>query len=219
MRVLVAEDDQVLAEAVADGLRRSGYAVDVAYDGESALDKGFAHPYDVIVVDRNLPVVHGDEVCWTLACAEVVRGRIMMLTAMGGADAVVDGLRLGADDYLAKPFHFKEFAARVDTLSRRTSPTAAPILERSGVRLDPVRRRVWRGSSPVALSKKEFGVLHELVRSGDRPVSGDALRSKVWDEKLDPRTPVVRVVVHRIRRKLGPPELIETVPGVGYRIR
>ena len=218
MRILVVEDERVLAEAIATGLRREAMAVDVALNGLAALERLSVNDYDVLVLDRDLPGLHGDEVC-----AAVVRSksptRVLMLTAAGEVRERVAGLELGADDYLPKPFAFAELVARVRTLGRRSSPAMPPVLERGDLRCDPNRREVFRGGSPVDLSRKEFGVLEQLLKADGTVVSAEQLLEKVWDEHTDPFTTVVRVTVMTLRRKLGDPPLIETVHGVGYRVR
>ncbi|GAA4219244.1 DNA-binding response OmpR family regulator [Streptosporangium album] len=217
MRVLVVEDERVLADAIATGLRREAMAVDVAYDGASALERTGYIDYDVIVLDRDLPKVHGDEVCRRLV-AERTASRILMLTASGDVDDKVEGLGLGADDYLAKPFVFIELVARVRALGRRSAPALPPVLERAGVRLDPGKRLVTRDGQEVALTKKEFAVLEELMRAEGAVVSQEDLLDKAWDENIDPFTNVVRVTMMTLRKKLGEPQVIETVPGVGYKL-
>ncbi|MCG5213939.1 response regulator transcription factor [Streptosporangium sp. KLBMP 9127] len=217
MRVLVVEDERVLADAIATGLRREAMAVDVAYDGGGALERTGYIDYDVVVLDRDLPVVHGDEVCRRLV-AERTSSRILMLTASGDVDDKVEGLGLGADDYLAKPFVFVELVARVRALGRRSAPALPPILERGGVRLDPGKRLVTRDGREIALTKKEFAVLEELMRAEGAVVSQEDLLDKAWDENIDPFTNVVRVTMMTLRKKLGDPQVIETVPGVGYKL-
>jgi DNA-binding response OmpR family regulator len=191
--------------------------VDVAYDGGAALERIGVHDYDVVVLDRDLPVVHGDEVC--RACAQSGRpARVLMLTAATGIDDRVAGLTLGADDYLPKPFAFAELAARVAALGRRSRPASPPILERAGIRLDPYRCEVYRDGRYVPLSRKEFAVLTELLRAHGAPVSAEFLLEKAWDENADPFTNAVRITILKLRRKLGPPPVVLTEPGVGYRI-
>ncbi|MFF5206960.1 response regulator transcription factor [Streptosporangium sp. NPDC000396] len=217
MRVLVVEDERVLADAIATGLRREAMAVDVAYDGAAALERTDYIDYDVIVLDRDLPKVHGDEVCRRLV-ADRVASRILMLTASGDVDDKVEGLGLGADDYLAKPFVFIELVARVRALGRRSAPALPPVLERGGVCLDPGKRLVTRNGEEISLTKKEFAVLEELMRAEGAVVSQEDLLDKAWDENIDPFTNVVRVTMMTLRKKLGEPQVIETVPGVGYRL-
>ncbi len=218
MRVLVVEDEQALAEAIATGLRREAMAVDVTFDGGGALERTSVNDYDVVVLDRDLPGVHGDEVCAALV-EQGSTTRVLMLTAAASVRDRVEGLSLGADDYLAKPFAFAELVARVRALGRRSTPALPPVLERSGVRLDPNRREVYRDGRWVPVSRKEFAVLEQLLRAEGGVVSTEQLLEKVWDENIDPFTNVVRVTVMTLRRKLGDPPLVETVPGVGYRIR
>lgn len=217
MRVLVAEDERLLADAIAGGLRREAMAVDVAYDGDAALERLAVNDYDVVVLDRDLPIVSGDEVCATLV-ESGADTRILMLTAATAVSQRVAGLSLGADDYLTKPFAFAELAARVQALARRARPAAPPVLERCGIRLDQHRRTVTRDGQPVELSRKELAVLTELLRADGGVVSAEHLLEKAWDEHADPFTGVVRFIIMMVRRKLGDPPVIETVPGAGYRI-
>ncbi|PSK95401.1 DNA-binding response OmpR family regulator [Murinocardiopsis flavida] len=217
MRVLVVEDEPKLAEAIAEWLRGDTHAVDIAADGAEALERTGVNDYDVVVLDRDLPAVHGDEVCRELVASESTV-RVLMLTAAAEVTARVAGLSLGADDYLTKPFAFPELAARVLALGRRSRPGAPPVLRRAGITLDPARREVFRDGRYVALSKKEFAVLTELLRAEGAPVSAESLLEKAWDEYADPFTGAVRIAVLKLRRKLGPPAVVETVTGVGYRI-
>lgn len=217
MRVLVVEDDEALADVIARGLRHEALAVDVAGDGMEALHKVEFTSYDVVVLDRDLPVVHGDEVCERLA-GQGTGERILMLTAAGTLDDRVAGLSLGADDYLSKPFAMKELVARVRALGRRVSAVVPPVLKHGDVTLDPPRRRASRGDRELNLTRKEFGVLEVLMSAGDRVVSSEELLEKVWDENADPFTNAVRITVMTLRRKLGEPAVIETVVGVGYRL-
>jgi DNA-binding response OmpR family regulator len=217
VRVLVVEDERLLADTIADGLRRQAMAVDVAYDGDAALERLAVNDYDVVVLDRDLPIVSGDEVCTSLVDSGVDT-RILMVTAATAVTQRVGGLGLGADDYLTKPFAFAELAARIQALGRRARPAAPPVLERAGIRLDQHRRTVTRGGHPVGLSRKEFAVLAELLRAEGGVVSAEQLLEKAWDEHIDPFTGVVRFTVMMLRRKLGDPPVIETVPGTGYRI-
>jgi DNA-binding response OmpR family regulator len=217
LRVLVVEDEQLLADAVATGLRREAMAVDVVYDGQAALDRVGVNDYDVVVLDRDLPLVHGDDVCRKIV-DEGLATRVLMLTAAGDISDRVEGLELGADDYLPKPFAFSELVARVRALGRRATTPLPPVLERAGISLDPGRREVLRDGKPVALAPKEFAVLEVLMRSNGAVVSAEQLLEKAWDEHTDPFTNVVRVTVMTLRRKLGEPPVIITVPGSGYRI-
>ncbi|GLZ75981.1 transcriptional regulatory protein CutR [Actinorhabdospora filicis] len=217
MRILVVEDEPVLAEAVASWLRAEAHAVDVALDGAAALERVGVHEYDVVVLDRDLPLVHGDEVCRAIVAAEEP-ARVLMLTASTTVDDRVAGLSLGADDYLAKPFAFAELAARVTALGRRSRPAVPPVLQRAGIRLDPNRREVYRDGRYVPLSRKEFAVLTELLRADGAVVSAERLLEKAWDEHADPFTNAVRLAVLKLRRKLGEPAVIRTEPGAGYRI-
>jgi DNA-binding response OmpR family regulator len=213
----MAEDERLLADAIAAGLCRQAMAVDVAYDGDAALERLAVNDYDVVVLDRDLPIVSGDEVCATLV--ESGAGtRILMLTAATAVSQRVAGLSLGADDYLTKPFAFAELAARIQALGRRTRPAAPPVLQRGGIRLDQHRRTVIRDGQPVGLSRKEFAVLAELLLADGGVVSAEHLLEKAWDEHADPFTGVVRFIIMMLRRKLGDPPLIETLPGAGYRI-
>ena len=216
MRVLIVEDEEYLADAIRTGLRREGLAVDVAPDGHAALENLAVNDYDVVVLDRDLPGIHGDDICaWIV---ENRRGcRILMLTAARALRDRVDGFELGADDYLAKPFEFPELVARLRALERRTGASHPPVLEASGVRLDPFRRETYRDGRLVRLSNKEFAVLALLMRAGGGVVSAEALLEKAWDENADPFTNTVRVTISNLRKRLGDPWLVHTVPGVGYR--
>lgn len=218
MRVLVVEDERLLADAIATGLRRYAIAVDVVYDGAAALERATVNDYDVVVLDRDLPRVSGDTVCTTLTEAGRA-SRILMLTAATAVTDRVAGLRLGADDYLIKPFAFAELVARVQALARRARPALPPVLEHGGIRLDPHRRTVTRDDKPIPLSRKEFAVLAELLQADGGVVSAEHLLEKAWDEHIDPFTGVVRYTIMMVRRKLGDPPVIETEPGVGYRLR
>jgi DNA-binding response OmpR family regulator len=217
VRVLVVEDERLLADTVTDGLRNHAMAVDVAYDGAAALERLAVNDYDVVVLDRDLPRVSGDQVCATLVQSGTDT-RILMLTAATAVTQRVAGLGLGADDYLTKPFAFAELVARIQALSRRARPATPPVLERAGIRLDPHRRAVTRDGEPVGLSRKEFAVLAELLRADGGVVSAEQLLEKAWDEHTDPFTGVVRFTIMMVRRKLGNPPIVETVPGAGYRI-
>jgi DNA-binding response OmpR family regulator len=217
MRVLVVEDYEVLARSMGAGLRREGMAVDVVLDGHDALAHLAASRYDVVVLDRDLPGVHGDDVCRAIV-AERADSRVLMVTASSTVSDRVEGLGLGADDYLPKPFDFSELVARVRALGRRSTPAAPPTLEGGDVSLDPSRRVVFRGGRRVELSPKEFAVLECLLTAGDRVVSAEELLERVWDEAANPFTTAVKTTVRRLRAKLGDPPLIETVRSGGYRI-
>ncbi|MEU3456025.1 response regulator transcription factor [Micromonospora sp. NPDC006766] len=216
MRVLVVEDERNLADAIARGLRKRGMAVDVAYDGTTGHEAAFVTRYDVVVLDRDLPGVHGDRICADLAASGTLT-RVLMLTASGTVADRVEGLQLGADDYLPKPFAFDELVARVLALGRRATPAAPPVLALADLVLDPARRVVTRGGVPVDLTNKEFGVLAELLKARGAVVSSEELLERVWDANTDPFTTIVRVTVMTLRKKLGEPPLIETVVGAGYR--
>jgi DNA-binding response OmpR family regulator len=215
--VLVVEDERLLADTIAEGLRRQAMAVDVAYDGDQALQRLAVNDYDVVVLDRDLPIISGDQVCTTLVEAGVTT-RILMLTAATAVTQRVAGLGLGADDYLTKPFAFAELAARIQELGRRARPATPPVLERAGIRVDPHRRTVTRDGHPVELSRKEFAVLAELLRAEGGVVSAEQLLEKAWDEHADPFTGIVRFTIMMLRRKLGDPPVVQTLPGSGYRI-
>jgi DNA-binding response OmpR family regulator len=217
MRVLVVEDETRLADAIARGLRREGMAVDLAGDGSDALAKSRVVRYDVMVLDRDLPQIGGDEVCRTVR-AERPQTGIIMLTAAAELDDLVSGLALGADDYLPKPFRFAELVARIRALGRRALPSRPPVLEHGNLELDPGRRSVTRGGVPIELTRKELGVLETLMSSDGATVSAEELLERVWDEHTDPFTNVVRMTIMTLRRKLGEPQLVETVIGVGYRM-
>jgi len=217
VRVLVAEDERVMADTIADGLRRRAMAVDVCYDGDAALERATVHAYDVVILDRDLPQVRGDEVCRAIVAAGA-ETRVLMLTAAAGIRDRVDGLDLGADDYLTKPFAFAELAARVAALGRRARPALPPVLERAGIRLDRPRHSASRDGLLLSVSPKEFAVLEVLMRAEGAVVSAEELLEKAWDENADPFTNAVRVAVMTLRRKLGDPPVIETVAGAGYRI-
>ena len=218
MRILVVEDERLLADAIAEWLRREAFAVDVVYDGDAALERLGVNEYDVVVLDRDLPIVHGDDVCRALVESGSA-ARIIMLTAAAAVRDRVAGLAIGADDYLPKPFAFVELSARVHALLRRTRPAAPPVLARSGITLDPARREVHRDGRAITLARKEFALLAELMRAEGAVVSAEELLERAWDEHIDPFTNVVRVTVMKLRRKLGDPQIIETVPGVGYRVQ
>ncbi|WP_016698930.1 response regulator transcription factor [Actinoalloteichus spitiensis] len=218
MRVLVVEDEPVLARVVAAALRRDHVVADVVGDGATAQEHLGVHDYDVVVLDRDLPLVHGDEVCRDLVASGATT-RVLMLTASAEVPDRVVGLALGADDYLVKPFALAELVARVRALGRRSRPAAPPVLSRAGIELDPRLREVRRAGELVALTPKQFTVLEELLRAEGAFVSAEHLLEKAWDEHVDPFTGVVRLTVLRLRRALGEPNVIETTPGVGYRIR
>ncbi|MFB6836904.1 response regulator transcription factor [Streptomyces sp. NPDC056361] len=217
MRILVVEDARSLAEVVAEGLRDQGMAVDVAYDGLEAAAKLDLNPYDVVVLDRDLPGIHGDALCRMITERDD-RAMVLMLTAAGAPGDRVSGLTLGADDYLAKPFHFPELVLRVRALARRRPTARARTLRAAGLELDPVLRTVLRDGRPLALSVKEFAVLEALLRASPGFLSAEDLLERVWDENADPFTNTVTVTVGRLRRKLGSPPVITTTTGVGYRI-
>jgi DNA-binding response OmpR family regulator len=215
--VLVVEDQARLAKAVAEGLRREGMAVDVSLDGADALTHVAVNAYDVVVLDRDLPGVHGDDVCRAVRGERPETG-ILMLTAAGALEDLVEGLSLGADDYLPKPFRFAELVARIHALARRSSPSRPPVLEHGDLELDPARRLAMRAGRPVELTRKEFGVLEVLMGADGATVSAEELLERVWDEHTDPFTNVVRMTIMTLRRKLGDPPVVETVIGVGYRM-
>ncbi|MEV5829372.1 MULTISPECIES: response regulator transcription factor [Actinomadura] len=217
MRILVIEDDEEMAETVAVGLRRAWMAVDVALDGSSGLERAMVNDYDVIVLDRDLPGLHGDEVCAQLVSAG--RGsRVLMLTAAATSDDLVDGLNLGADDYLPKPFDFPVLMARIGALARRAHPAVPPVLRHGDIELDVAQRRARRAGRTLDLAPKEFGVLELLLAANGRAVSAEELLERVWDESADPFTKTVKVTISRLRAKLGDPPVIETVAKSGYRI-
>lgn len=217
MRVLVVEDELALADVVARGLRQASFAVDVAFDGEEALEKAGFTTYDVVVLDRQLPEVHGDEVCRQLIAMENPP-RIIMLTAAGNVDARIEGLTIGADDYLPKPFIMAELIARVRALGRRPNSATPPTLTAGDIIVESAHHSATRAGRELSLTRKEFGVLEVLVAAGGKVVSAEELLEKVWDEEADPFTNAVRITVMTLRRKLGDPQVIETVIGVGYRL-
>ncbi|SHF76053.1 DNA-binding response regulator, OmpR family, contains REC and winged-helix (wHTH) domain [Jatrophihabitans endophyticus] len=216
MRVLLADDERLLADTVADGLRRLAMAVDVCYDGGAAMERLAVNRYDVAVLDRDMPAATGDEVCRWLV-REQLGTRVLILTAASGIRDRVDGLGLGADDYLTKPFAFAELAARIQALARRAPTGSAPIVEHAGVVLDVPRHRAFRDGRLLDLTPKEFAVLGVLMRAPGEVVSAEELLEKAWDEHADPFTNAVRVAVMTLRRKLGEPPVVHTVPRVGYR--
>jgi DNA-binding response OmpR family regulator len=217
MRVLIAEDERRLADAIARGLRREGMAVDLAPDGSDALVKARVIRYDVLVLDRDLPGVHGDDVCRMVRNEQPETG-ILMLTAASALEDLVQGLSLGADDYLAKPFRFAELVARIHALARRSTPSRPPVLRHGDLELDPARRTLTRAGRPIDLARKEFAVLETLMGADGATVSAEELLERVWDEHTDPFTNVVRMTIMTLRRKLGEPPMVETVIGVGYRL-
>jgi DNA-binding response OmpR family regulator len=217
MRILVVEDVRRLADDIAEGLRDQGMAVDIAYDGLDAAAKINLNPYDVLVLDRDLPGVHGDVICRMVGEGENPP-MVLMLTAADSAGERVAGLSLGADDYLPKPFHFAELVLRVRALARRKPAARGPVYRAGGIELDGLRRTVTRDGDRVELSVKEFGVLEALLRAAPGVLSAERLLEEVWDENADPFTKTVQVTIGRLRRKLGEPQVIETIPGAGYRI-
>jgi DNA-binding response OmpR family regulator len=217
VRVLVIEDDEELAETVAAGLRHARIAVDVALDGEAGLARALVNDYDVVVLDRDLPGLHGDEVCARLVDAGG-RSRLLMLTAAATSKDLIEGLGLGADDYLAKPFDFPVLVARITALARRAQPTIPPVLRSGEVVLDTAKRTARRAGRRLELTPKEFGVLEQLLAAQGRVVSAEELLARVWDEAADPFTGAVKITISRLRAKLGEPLVIETVAKAGYRI-
>ncbi|HUA31284.1 MAG TPA: response regulator transcription factor [Streptosporangiaceae bacterium] len=217
MRVLVVEDFEVLARTIGTGLRREGMAVDVVLDGDDALERLAVTRYDVVVLDRDVPGVHGDEICRRLA-AGPPRSRILMLTAASTVRDRVDGLGLGADDYLPKPFDFAELVARVRALGRRSAPAVPPVLASGDLTLDPARRVAFRSARRLDLSPKEFAVLECLLTTPGRVLSAEELLERAWDEAADPFTTAVKTTIRRLRAKLGDPQVIHTVREGGYRI-
>jgi DNA-binding response OmpR family regulator len=215
--VLVVEDDEEMAQTVAVGLRRAQMAVDVAFDGPAGLERALYNNYDVIVLDRDLPGMHGDDVCAELIEARC-RSRILMLTAAASTEDLVDGLNLGADDYLSKPFDFPALVARIGALARRAHPAVPPVLRDGDLVVDTARRTASRGGRTLELSPKEFGVLEILLASKGRAVSAEELLERVWDEAADPFTNAVKITMSRLRTKLGDPPVIETVAKHGYRV-
>ena len=217
MRILVVEDEEALADVLARGLRQAGFAVDIALDGEEGLDKALITDYDVVALDRQLPGMHGDDVC-----RELVKlpnpPRILMLTAAGDVHSRIQGLELGADDYLPKPFVMAEVVARVRALGRRPNTATPPTISIADLVIDPAKRAATRGGKALALTRKEFGVLEALAQTPGRVVSSEELLERVWDEEADPFTNAVRITIMTLRRKLGEPPLIETVIGVGYKL-
>jgi DNA-binding response OmpR family regulator len=217
VRVLVADDERVLADMVAEGLRRLAMAVDVVYDGDSALERIAVNRYDVAVLDRDMPGQTGDEVCKRITDS-AADTRVLLLTAAAGIRDRVEGLGLGADDYLTKPFAFAELVARVQALARRSTKALPPVLDEDGVVLDTVRHAASRDGLMLSLTPKEFAVLRVLMRAGGQIVSAEELLEQAWDENADPFTNAVRVTIMTLRKKLGEPPIIQTVPRVGYRL-
>jgi DNA-binding response OmpR family regulator len=217
VRVLVIEDDKEMAEAIAFGLRQTGMAVDVALDGLAGLSRALVNDYDVIVLDRDLPGMHGDELCAKLVDSEC-RSRVLMLTAAAMVADLVDGLGLGADDYLPKPFDFPVLVARIGALTRRAQPAIPPVLRRGDIVLDTARHCAFRAGRQLELAPKEFGVLELLLAAQGRCVSAEELLARVWDEAADPFTNAVKITVSRLRSKLGDPPIVETIAKSGYRI-
>ena len=217
MRVLVVEDHATLAGRIAQGLRQAGMAVDAVHDGAAALEAAAQAAYDVIVLDRDLPGLHGDLVCARLVDVGC-RSRLLMLTAAATNDDLINGLGLGADDYLPKPFDFAELVARIRALARRSAPAVPPVLECGGLTLDPGRRVALRSGRRLDLSPKEFGVLECLLAAGGRVVPAEELLDRVWDSAADPFTTAVKTTIRRLRLKLGDPPVISTVREGGYRI-
>ncbi len=213
----MVEDARSLAEVVAEGLRDQGMAVDIAHDGLTAAAKLDVNTYDVVVLDRDLPGIHGDTLCQMITERDD-RAMVLMLTAAGASEDRVSGLTLGADDYLAKPFHFRELVLRVRALARRRPFARARILRRAGIELDPAQRTATRDGRQLELSVKEFALLEALLQAGPAFLSTEDLLEQVWDENTDPFTNTVTVTIGRLRRKLGSPAIITTTPGVGYRI-
>ena len=215
--MLLVEDEVALAKVIARGLRQAGLAVDISLDGEDAIEMASVNTYDVVVLDRQLPGMHGDDVCRSLV-GMPVPPRVIMLTAAGNIEERVRGLELGADDYLPKPFAMAELVARVQALARRPTTLTLPIIKIGDLVVDTSRRIARRGNSDLPLTRKEFGVLEVLAATPDRVVSAEELLERVWDEAADPFTNAVRITIMTLRRKLGNPQLIETVIGVGYRL-
>ena len=216
VRVLVVEDESFLADAIATGLRRASMAVDVVNDGAAALEQVGCNSYDVVILDRDLPIVHGDEVCARLA-SEHPEVRVLMLTAARSLGDRVSGFELGADDYLINPFEFPELVARLRALERRNQPAREPVLESHGIRLDAFRREVYRDGRFVRLSPKEFAVLQTLMNARGGVLSAETLLEKAWDANADPFTNSIRVTISNLRKRLGEPWVIQTLPGTGYR--
>lgn len=217
MRVLVVDDELALADVVARGLRQAGFAIDIALTGEDALEKAIGASYEVVVLDRGLPGISGDDVCRELLTTTPTP-RVLMLTAAGDVDARIEGLIIGADDYLPKPFVMDELVARIRALGRRPAAVTLPVMTIQDLTLDPARHEARRGDRRLPLTRKEFGTLEVILAAGGRVVSAEELLERVWDEAADPFTNAIRITVMTLRRKLGDPPLIETVIGVGYRL-
>lgn len=217
MRVLIVEDEERLNLLLARGLRREGFAVDQAHDGEAGLHLARLHDYEAVVLDRDIPVLHGDDLCRELLALDPTP-RVLMLTAAGGVEDRVEGLGIGADDYLAKPFSFRELVARLRALGRRPARSQSPVLSRAGILLDPSRRTATRDGQGLTLRPREFAVLEELMRADGVPLGTEELLTRVWDANADPFSNPVRQTIRRLRLALGEPSPIETVPGAGYRI-
>jgi DNA-binding response OmpR family regulator len=218
VRLLIVDDEERMATTLAKGLRRRGFAVDVTHRGDAALERVATVDYDVVILDRDLPGVHGDDVCAALVAGRPT-ARILMLTASSSVDDLVEGLGLGADDYLGKPFEFEELVARVQALLRRPTARVAARVEVGGLVVDPDARQVTRAGRDVALTAREFALLYELARQAGTVLSAEQLLERVWDDHADPFTTSVRVLMSRLRAKLGDPPMIETVIGAGYRLR
>ncbi|GAA2077769.1 response regulator transcription factor [Pseudolysinimonas kribbensis] len=217
MRVLIVEDEPYLAEAIRDGLRLEAIAADLAADGGAALESLAVNEYDAVVLDRDIPVVHGDEVARRIV-EQQLPVRILMLTAADSLNAKVTGFELGADDYVTKPFEMRELVMRLRALARRPAEGAPPVLEFAGLRLDPFRREVYRDDRYVALTRKQFSVLHLLIQARGGVVSAETLLERAWDENADPFTNAVRITISSLRKRLGDPAVVQTVAGVGYRL-
>lgn len=217
MRVLIVEDEPYLADAIRDGLRLEAIAADIAGDGDMALERLAVNDYDVVVLDRDIPGPDGDEIARRLSRRRA-SPRILMLTAADRLDDKARGFESGADDYLTKPFALRELVLRLRALSRRAVATTPPVLDVAGIRLDPFRREVYRDGRYVALTRKQFAVLHVLLAADGGVVSAEQLLERAWDENADPFTNAVRITISTLRKRLGEPWIIQTVPGVGYRV-
>jgi two-component system response regulator VanR len=217
MRVLIVEDEVFMAEALQAGLRQESIAADLAFDGDDALERVAVNDYDVVVLDRDIPGTHGDEVC-AIVARDHPTVRVLMLTAAGRLRDKVAGFGLGADDYLTKPFALEELIVRLHALARRPAAAAPPVLEFADLRLDPYRQEVFRAGRYLKLTRKQFAVLHLLMQAGGGVVSAETMLEKAWDENADPFTSAPRVTMSTLRKALGSPELIATVSGSGYRL-